>query len=812
MRAKKRMEYSAIFAGRWPGQKGGRPEKMSLQASSPARSRTIAREFSQGILMLRSVIATLLALSFAQQSPTVAQTPASPAAASAPAVPASGRRPLTFELVHGPNRLNLTGSAPAKLIWIDAERWIQPSENGWDVISASDGARSPWFNPSTVAATLQKLSGCSPDEARKLSSGGWVDLLPAQHLALFQTAGRLIRVDLLAPDQATALQIPDGAELVTISPTGETAAFVHKHNLWVAELLTGTLRQITSDGSATIRNGKADWVYFEEVYNRSWKALRYSPDGQWIAFQQFNDEHVPVFRISDHTTVSQVFDEEHYPQAGQTNPTVRLGVASVAPGKPAGDSAAGGDTAGEGVLWLHSADYPADDFLLVSFQWLPDSSGLLWAAQNREQTWLDLLRSPRTGGPPQKLLRDQTPAWTDHHGDVRFLADGSFLMFSERSGWKHLYRVSPDGSAITPVTSGDYEVRELLGVAADEQSLLVAAARNSRIADAIFRVSLALPGTPPDCLTPEDGQHSATASPGCVWFLDVHSTFRQPPQTTLRNASGATVRVLAERLRLPVDEYRFGRLEMRDLPMADGSSTKAIFVLPDNFDPQQKYPVWLRTYGGPHTPVVKDQWNPRLADHLLAEMGLVVITFDPRTASGYGACSAWPAWKRLGAEETRDLQSVCDWLKSQSWVDGSRIGLSGHSYGGYFTALAMTRLDCIAAGISGAPVTDWAHYDSIYTERFMSTPQRNPEGYRESSVVQAAGNLRGRLLLLHGFRDDNVHPENTIQLIHALQQANRQFEVMFYPTARHGIVGEHYQRLLFEFMLRTMGRPVPPVP
>lgn len=757
--------------------------------------------------MLRFLLNSLLTIactshvaSVAQTAPVGTQSPApAPVAAPAPA-----RKPLTFDLVHGPNRLNLFGSAPVKPLWLDDQRWIQPAEHGWEVVSAADGNRTPWFSSSSVAATLQTLSGCSADDAQKLSQGGWIDLLAPRQLALFLSSGRLVRVNFAAPEHSVALELPAGAELITLSPTGETAAFVLKHDLWIADFQTRRLRQITRDGSATLRNGKADWVYFEEVFNRSWKAFKFSPDGQWIAFQQFNDKHVPVFRISDHTTLDQHFEDEHYPQAGQTNPTVRLGIAAVAPGDTASDKVTDGK-----IEWLSAGEYPADDLLLVNFQWLPDSSGILQSVQNREQTWLDLLRNSRSGGPPQKLLRDQTPAWTEQHGDVQFLRDGSFLMFSERSGWKHLYRVSADGSALTPLTTGDYEVRELLGVAADEQTLLIAAAKNSRIAEAVFRVSLTQPGTPPECLTPEDGQHSATASPGCVWLTDAHSTFSQPIRTTLHKATGELQRVLADRIPLPADEYRVGRLEMRDLPMADGSATKAIFVLPHDFDPQQKYPVWLRTYAGPQKPLVKDQWNPRLADHLLAEMGIVVITFDPRTASGYGACSAWPAWKRLGTEEIRDLESVCKWLQRQDWVDAARIGLSGHSYGGYFTALAMTRLDCIAAGIAGAPVTDWAHYDTIYTERFMSTPQRNPEGYRESSVVHSAANLHGRLLLLHGFLDDNVHPENTIQLIHAFQQSRRQFEVMFYPTARHGISGEHYQRLLFEFILRTMGRKEP---
>ena len=725
--------------------------------------------------------------------------PAAPQTAVAPAVVGLQRgasdntiqQPLTFDLVHGPNRLNLAGSPAGPILWLDDERWVQPAADGWEVVTAASGAVSAWYDAAAVAAALKSSAGVAADVAVRLSTGGWNDLLPERSLALFHSGEKLIRLNLSAPSEVISLPVSAAAELVTLSPSGDTAAYVLNSDLWLADFRSQSLRQLTHDGSATLRNGKADWVYFEEVYNRSWKAFKFSPDGQWLAFQQFNDAAVPVFRISDHATVRQEFEVEHYPQAGQTNPTVRLGVVG----------AAGGE-----ISWIDTSSYSADDFLLVNFQWLPDSSGLLWAAQNREQTWLDLLQTNRSGQPTRKLLRDQTPAWTDNHGDVTVLGDGSFLMFSERSGWKHLYRVAADGSAVTPVTSGEWEVRSLVGIAADEQSLLIAAAKNSRIADAILRVSLANPGREPECLTSEGGHHAASASPGCVWFTDSHSTFELPPQTTLHRSSGEVVRVLRERKKLPIDKYRFGKLEMRDVPMADGSVTTAIFVFPADFRPDQRYPVWLRTYAGPHAPQVKNQWNPRLGDHLLAEHGIVVVTFDPRTASGYGACSAWPAWKRLGIEETRDLATVCRWLGEQSWVDRGRIGLSGHSYGGYFTAYAMTHLDCISAGISGAPVTDWAHYDTIYTERFMSTPERNPDGYRKSSVIDAARNLRGRLLVLHGLKDDNVHPENTLQFVNALQQANLQFELMIYPPARHGIPGTHYQRLLFEFMLRNMGR------
>jgi dipeptidyl-peptidase-4 len=336
---------------------------------------------------------------------------------------------------------------------------------------------------------------------------------------------------------------------------------------------------------------------------------------------------------------------------------------------------------------------------------------------------------------------------------------------------------------------------------------VVSGTKDSPIAENIYRVALYRPSAEVQRLSKEDGMHAASVSLHGTYFADSWSSLTQPTTVVLRDNQANDLRVLEEPIEVPTDRYQFGHVEFRDLPMSDGSTTKAVFILPPDFDESKVYPVWLKTYAGPHAPSVKNSWNSRLPDHLLANLGIVVITFDPRSASGKGAKSAWLAYRQLGVEETKDLLSVCDWLDSQSWVDSKRIGLSGHSYGGYFTAYAMTHTSRIAAGIAGAPVTDWAHYDTIYTERFMSTPALNPDGYRKSSVIAAASQLTGRLLLLHGLKDDNVHPENTLQLVHTLQQANKQFELMLYPTSRHGIYGSHYNKLLFNFMVDAMGKP-----
>lgn len=700
------------------------------------------------------------------------------------------QQPLTYELVHGEKRISLGGPAPTQITWLDDDRYLQPKSTGWKVTHAISGEESDWYDKAKLADRLQSIDGISSAEAEAIAEGGWLEVDHASGIMVFRSRESLIRIGIDGSEPSVVKGVPSGIELTALSPTGSGLAFVKNNELWVADFTTQALRQLTHDASEHIRNGKADWVYFEEIYNRKWQAYRWSPDGEQIAYQQFDDSEVPTFQISDHTTVAQSFEVEHYPKAGESNPHVRLGIVARS----------GGPT-----KWIDTTAYDANDLILTHFQWMPDSSGVYWYAQNRIQTWLDVVVT-ESGGKSTRILRDQTDAWIENPGDLHFLADGSFLLFSERTGWKHLYRVTSDGSRQTPLTTGEWEARELLSVNEVDGTAVVTGTRDSRIGENLYRVSLSGETTEVVRLTNENGHHAAIMSPHGKHFVDTWSNLHQPHTVELKNHRGQQLRVLQKPITVPTDRYRFGKVELRDVPMADGSATAAIFIVPPDFDQKKKYPVWLKTYAGPHSPGVKDIWNARLPEHLLANLDIVVIIFDPRSASGYGARSAWLAYRQLGVEETRDLISVCDWLGNQPWADMSRIGLSGHSYGGYFTAYAMTHCDRISAGISGAPVTDWANYDTIYTERFMSTPQLNPDGYKKSSVIDAAASLTGHLLILHGLKDDNVHPENTIQFVHALQQANKSFELMLYPTARHGIYGSHYNKLLFNFMVEAMGR------
>ena len=701
------------------------------------------------------------------------------------------REPITYELVHGSKRLSLGGFPSSNVTWLDDEKYLQRESAGWKVVDAATGQQADWYDQSKLSAALQNVEGVSETDAHRMAEGGWIESINSLRTVVFHHKDQLIRITLEGEDISIVGGVPEKLELSTLSPTGSGLAFIRDNELWVADFAADTLRQLTHDAGPRIRNGKADWVYFEEVYSRKWQAYRWSPDGGKLAYQQFNDTNVSAFRIADHTTVTQAFETENYPKAGEPNPTVRLGVVAMT----------GGDT-----VWMDSSSYNADDLLVTHFNWYPDGNSLYCYAQNRIQTWLDVLQCGAGDGHSHVLLRDQTAAWVENPGDVTFLSDGSFLFFSERSGWRHLYRVSSDGVNVTPVTEGEWEVRNLLAVSEDESAAIVSGTKDSHIAENAYKISLADSAGKVTRMTAEEANHSIVASTHGGFLLDSWSSLHQPPTVVLRNKDGREIRVVEEPIVIPEENYSFGNVEIKDVPMADGSATSAIFVYPPNFDSTQQYPVWLKTYAGPHAPGVKNAWSARLPEQLLANHGIVVVIFDPRSASGRGAQSAWLAYQQLGVEETKDLVSLCDWLAAESWVDAARIGLSGHSYGGYFTSYAMTHCNRLCAGIAGAPVTDWANYDTIYTERYMSTPQKNPDGYKASSVIEAAGKLQGRLLLLHGLKDDNVHPENSLQLVHALQDSGKQFDLMLYPTSRHGIYGGHYNKLVFDFILQAMGK------
>jgi dipeptidyl-peptidase-4 len=394
------------------------------------------------------------------------------------------------------------------------------------------------------------------------------------------------------------------------------------------------------------------------------------------------------------------------------------------------------------------------------------------------------------------------------HGSPHWLRDGSFLWFSERTGWKHLYRVNVDG-AVQPVTRGEWEARTLLAVDEPRGLLYFAGTERSVTGGDVYRVRL--DGSEQRRLTERRGTHTAVFNPAASLFLDTWSDVRTPPEVRLHDAEGREVRKVHAGPPPALAEYRMGTVEFVQVRARDGFAMEAMLIKPAGFDGSRRYPVLQSTYAGPHAQRVKDAWcDSCLFQHLVAERGVVVFVLDNRTASGKGAVSAWPAYRQLGVTEMADIEDGVAWLKRQPWVDGSRIGIEGWSYGGFMASYALTHSRSFRMGIAGAPVTDWRLYDSVYTERFMDTPARNAEGYQRTSVREAAAALHGDLLLVHGLADDNVHPQNTHQLAFALQQAGRPFRLLTYARQRHAFrdrrLIHHLRTAMMEFIEETLLR------
>jgi dipeptidyl-peptidase-4 len=407
------------------------------------------------------------------------------------------------------------------------------------------------------------------------------------------------------------------------------------------------------------------------------------------------------------------------------------------------------------------------------------------------------------------VLRETTPAWVNVNGSATWLKDGSFVWLSERSGFKHLYRYRRDGSLVGRVTDGRWEVRTFYGVDEERGVAYFDAGARRHIDNDIYRISLDGQGL--TRLSRTDGTHRAIFNPSFTRYVGVWSDAATPAQVRLHSADGAAIRVIDANAVPALAQYRLSNPEFVEVRARDGFVMDAMIIKPPDFDPSRRYPVFQLTYSGPGTASVRNQWagSTFMYHQLLAQHGVVVWVLDNRSASGKGAESQWPVYLRLGELELQDLEDGIDWLERQTFVDPSRIVLHGWSYGGFMTSYALTHSTSWAAGVVGAPVTDWRNYDTVYTERYMKTPQNNPDGYKRTAPRFAAANLHGRMLLVHGTIDDNVHMQNSEQFAYELQRAGKPFEMMVYPRSRHGIadprLNMHFRQAMFDFVMKTVG-------
>jgi len=709
---------------------------------------------------------------------------------------------LTIDDLYDPvKKVDLSGAPPTDLVWIDDTHYLSSTTDskrqttGLVKVDAISGKAEPFFDAAKMQAALAALPGVTNDEARRLSTRSSYTMNRLRTAVLLTIAADLYYYE-FGETRATRLTATPGEEEeATFSPDGSLVAFVRDHNLHVVEIASQRERAITTDGSPDLLNGKLDWVYQEEIYGRGrFRAYWWSPDSLRLAFLQINERPVPRFTVVDHIPYHLTVETTGYPKAGDPNPTARLAIVSAAGGAP---------------RWVDLEKYTGAEFLIVSVGWTPDSRDVVYQVQNREQTWLDLnLVDAASGAASRTLFRETTKAWVEAVGGPHYLKDKSFLWFSERSGWQHLYHYKPDGTLIRPVTSGPWEVRSLHGVDDAGGWVYFSGTERSHIGSDVYRIHI--DGSRLERLSQATGTHAAIFNPKLTHYLDTWSDIATPRQVRLHRADGSEVRVVHAGKVEALAQYRLSKPEFLQVRTRDGFVMEAVMIKPPDFDPSRRYPVFQHTYGGPHAPQVRNAWGGTsyLFHQLLAQRGFIVWVCDNRSASGKGAESAWAAYKRFGQTELQDIEDGVAWLKKQPYVDGTRLAISGWSYGGFMTSYVLTHSKSFAAGIAGGSVTDWRDYDTIYTERYMLMPQHNEEGYRVGSPRFAAKNLHGRLLLIHGTMDDNVHMQNTLQFAYELQKAGKPFELMLYPKSRHGVTEpsllKHLRSLMLEFLTRTL--------
>ena len=713
---------------------------------------------------------------------------------------ASGQaaRPLTLDAIYDPAaRVDFTGSPPPDLHWIDGDTYAVARRAGrgvdWLRVDAASGRTVPLFDADRMEAAIAALPQVTREEARLLSRSGDLTFNPTHTAALFSLSDDLHLYD-FATHAVTPVTSTRGEEAeAAFSPDGQRVAFVRGHNLFTVDLATRRERAHTSDGGPQILNGRLDWLYQEEIYGRGrFRAFWWSPDSAHVAFLRLDERPVPEFTVVDHLPYRLELEVTDYPKAGDANPLVAIGIATA--------------TSGE-TRWVNLDSYTAADILVVNVGWTPDSRHVVHQVQNREQTWLDLNLADRTDGSARRVLRETTPAWVNENGNPVWLQDGSFLWFSERSGFKHLYRMRTDGDR-RQVTKGDWDVRTLHGVDQAGGRIYFSAGARDHLSTDVYRIDLNGEGMAR--LSQTDGTHRATFSPSFRYYVDEWSDVQTPAQVRLHENSGRELRVVQANPVAALGQFRLATPEFMQIRARDGFVLDAMMLKPPDFVPTRRYPVYQFTYAGPGTALVRNVWggSQYLFHQLLAQQGVIVWLLDNRSAGGRGVAAQWPIHGRLGELELRDLEDGVAWLRTQPYVDDTRLVLSGWSYGGFMTAYAMTHSTSWAAGIIGAPVTDWRDYDTIYTERYMRLPSANAEGYRRTAPRFAAERVQGRLLLLHGTMDDNVHVQNTLQFAYELQRANKPFEMMLYPRSRHGISDSrqnlHLRRLMLDFITRAV--------
>lgn len=573
--------------------------------------------------------------------------------------------------------------------------------------------------------------------------------------------------------------------LATFSPDGKKVGFVAANNLYVKDLGTKTVTQLTTDGKLNaIINGTTDWVYEEEFAIT--QGFLWSPDSRYLAYMRFDESAVKEFDLTFYGNLYPTEYKYKYPKAGEDNSKVTMHIIAAEGGKPA-------------QVGLGTYEY------IPRFQWSPVANELIVLTMNRHQNELKYHVVTNPAAPTDKVFfTESNKTYIDIDNNLIVLKDGkSILRTSEQDGYNHLYQLNFDGTQ-RQITKGNWDLIELYGINEKKGMIYYASAEDGAINHTLY--SITLDGKKKLRISSAAGQNDAQFSEGFLYYIRSTSTANTVTTYTLCDHTGKELMNLEtnDALRVKLEGMHLAKKEFIQVPGADGTMLNAWIMKPADFDPNKKYPVYFNVYCGPGSNTVSNGFEGAsyMYHQLLTQKGYIVFSVDPRGTMYRGEAFKKSTYLQLGKLETEDLIAAGKYMQQQSYVDPARIGIQGWSYGGFMTALAMTKgADVFKMGISVAPVTNWRNYDNIYTERFMQTPAENASGYDDNSPINHVSELKGKLLLVHGSADDNVHFQNSMDFITAMVKANKQFDLFVYPNKNHGIYGGNTRNHLFTMML-----------
>ena len=556
----------------------------------------------------------------------------------------------------------------------------------------------------------------------------------------------------------------------TLSPDGNYVAFTRDNNLFIIEVNTGQEFQYTNDGSDVIYNGWAAWLYYEEIFGRPsrYRSFWWSPDSKRLVFFRFDESKVPVFPIFNAEGVHGSLENTRYPKAGDPNPEVKIGTISIP---------------STNIIWTDFNE--KDDQYFGTPFWTPDGKQLICQWMNRQQDTLILYSiNPETGN-KKRIYIEHQKSWVDWFESIHFLKDNNrFIIKSDKDGWNHLYLHGLDGKFINKITDGKWGVVDMQLL--DENNGVIYFTARKEITTNTDFYSVNLNGKNLKRLSPGDYTNSIIISPKGKYFIVTYSNITTPSKMTLYTSGGKFVKDLGDSKTEELEKYELAKPEIFSVKTSDGYNLPVIWTLPNNFDENKKYPILISVYGGPGTYDVSNSWKG-IRSQWLALEGVIQVTMDHRGSAHFGKEGTALMHRNLGKWEMNDYIEVVKWLRGKQFVDTTKICITGGSYGGYVTCMALTYgADYFTHGVADYSVTDYRLYDSHYTERYMDTPEENSEGYKNTSVMTYADRYKGMLYIIHGMMDDNVHMQNIIQLVDKLQDMKKHFELMIYPGSRHG--------------------------